>query len=156
MVKCFTSGGADGDKGRSRKWKTLLAFPHISNCLYLKNCLGIHEMILLILSRADLSYDFIVEQQPIGKRLFRLFCRSNNFISDVVDFVDSIVRFIILLCIFHLQNTFAVCIPNERQKIGLEIYRRFLSDMVTHPFSYCTLRVAKGSMSLETLTITQC
>ncbi|CAH8550569.1 unnamed protein product [Schistosoma margrebowiei] len=95
--------GADGDKGRSRKWKTLLAFPHISNCLYLKKCL-------------DLSYDFIVEQQPIGKRLFRLFCRSNNFISDVVDFVDSI-------------NTFAVCIPNERQKIGLEIYRRFLSDM---------------------------
>uniref|UniRef100_A0A3Q0KKL4 G protein-coupled receptor kinase n=1 Tax=Schistosoma mansoni TaxID=6183 RepID=A0A3Q0KKL4_SCHMA len=95
--------GDDGDKGRSRKWKTLLAFPHISNCSYLKKCL-------------DLSYDFIVEQQPIGKRLFRLFCRSNNFISDVVDFVDSI-------------NTFAVCIPSERQKIGLEIYRRFLSDM---------------------------
>ncbi|VDP69731.1 unnamed protein product, partial [Schistosoma curassoni] len=84
--------GADGDKGRSRKWKTLLAFPHISNCLYLKNCL-------------DLSYDFIVEQQPIGKRLFRLFCRSNNFISDVVDFVDSIC-FVFFISRTHLRCAF--------------------------------------------------
>ncbi|CAH8500455.1 unnamed protein product [Schistosoma turkestanicum] len=94
--------GADGDKGRSRKWRTLLAFPHISQCSYLKKNL-------------DLSYDFIVEQQPVGKRLFRLFCRSNNFISDVVDFVDSV-------------NKYAVCIPNERRKLGLEIYHKFLSD----------------------------
>ncbi|CAH8849417.1 unnamed protein product [Trichobilharzia szidati] len=94
--------GADRDKGRSRKWRTLLAFPHISQCSHLRKCL-------------DLGYDFIVEQQPIGKRLFWLFCRSNNFLSDVVDFVDSI-------------NTYSVCIPNERRAVGLGIYERFLSD----------------------------
>ncbi|KAH8878047.1 G protein-coupled receptor kinase 5 [Schistosoma japonicum] len=106
--------GADGDKGRSRRWRTILAFPHISQCLYLEKCLGIFATILVKIP-TDLSYDFIVEQQPIGKRLFRLFCRKNIFISDIVDFVDSI-------------NTFAVCIPGDRRKIGLEIYHKFLSE----------------------------
>ncbi|CAH8557873.1 unnamed protein product [Heterobilharzia americana] len=94
--------GADRDKGRSRKWKAILAFPHISECLHLKKYL-------------DLSYDCIVERQPIGKKLFWLFCRSDNFLSDAVDFLDSI-------------NTYAVCIPSERRIVGLEIYQRFLSD----------------------------
>lgn len=37
---CFISGGADSNKGKSKKWKKILQFPHISQCIDLKNKIG--------------------------------------------------------------------------------------------------------------------
>ena len=34
------AGGADNNKGRSKKWKKILAFPHISECIGIKDELG--------------------------------------------------------------------------------------------------------------------
>ncbi|XP_073971112.1 G protein-coupled receptor kinase 2 isoform X2 [Rhodnius prolixus] len=54
-------GGADSNKGKSKKWKKILQFPHVSQCLHLKN-------------KIDIKYSYVVDQQPIGRLLFRQFC----------------------------------------------------------------------------------
>lgn len=72
-------GGPEGSKGRSKKWKKLLTFPHISECIHLATTL-----------KSD-NYDYIVDQQPIGQALFRQFCvvskkpyhHYNDFLDDV-------------------------------------------------------------------------
>jgi hypothetical protein len=38
-VFCFPGGG-DSNKGKSKKWKRILQFPHISVCIDLKEKLG--------------------------------------------------------------------------------------------------------------------
>jgi len=74
-------GGPEGSKGRSKKWKKLLTFPHISECLHLGSCL-----------KAD-NYHYIVEEQPIGKELFRQFCvafrKNYTFYLDFLVDVDN-------------------------------------------------------------------
>ncbi|XP_043230720.1 G protein-coupled receptor kinase 2-like isoform X1 [Amphibalanus amphitrite] len=55
-------GGADNNKGRSKKWKKILAFPHISECIGIKDELS-------------QTYTDLVDSQPLGKRLFREFCQ---------------------------------------------------------------------------------
>lgn len=75
-------GGPEGSKGRSKKWKKLLTFPHISQCIDIQNKL-----------KSD-SYSYIVDQQPIGQKLFRLFCTQteksyqhyNDFLDDVENY----------------------------------------------------------------------
>eukprot|EP00095_Tigriopus_kingsejongensis_P003589 snap_masked-scaffold1122_size61463-processed-gene-0.0 protein:Tk03589 transcript:snap_masked-scaffold1122_size61463-processed-gene-0.0-mRNA-1 annotation:"camp-dependent protein kinase catalytic" len=72
-------GGPDNSKGRSKKWRKLLAFPHISVVV------GMAE------SLSSVSYDYIVDRQPIGQKLFRLFCvrhkkeyyHYNEFLDDI-------------------------------------------------------------------------
>ncbi|XP_071539196.1 G protein-coupled receptor kinase 2 isoform X2 [Panulirus ornatus] len=71
-------GGSDSNKGKSKKWRKLLQFPHISQCLDLKN-------------KLDVKYSYVVDQQPIGRLLFRQFCETvkptyhkyNIFLDDV-------------------------------------------------------------------------
>lgn len=74
-------GGPEGSKGRSKKWKKLLTFPHISECIGLVSSL-----------KAD-NYDYIVGEQPIGNKLFRQFCQSNRkhytHFNDFLDDVDN-------------------------------------------------------------------
>lgn len=75
-------GGPEGSKGRSKKWKKLLTFPHVSQCIHLATTL-----------KSD-SYDYIVDQQPIGQVLFRQFCVNskkpyhhyNDFLDDVENY----------------------------------------------------------------------
>ncbi|XP_055618889.1 G protein-coupled receptor kinase 2 [Toxorhynchites rutilus septentrionalis] len=55
-------GGSDNNKGKSKKWRKILQFPHISQCIDLKN-------------KIDVSYGYVVDQQPIGRELFHQFCR---------------------------------------------------------------------------------
>jgi len=74
-------GGPEGSKGRSKKWKKLLTFPHISECLDLATTL-----------KAD-SYSYIVDEQPIGQVLFRQFCvasrKAYQHYNDFIDAVDN-------------------------------------------------------------------
>lgn len=39
---CFHqfAGGSDSNKGKSKKWRKILQFPHISQCIHLKDKLG--------------------------------------------------------------------------------------------------------------------
>ena len=59
-------GGPDNSKGRSKKWKKLMNFPHISQCIHLQDSLPAK------------NYDYIVDQQPLGMRLFRQFCVNHK------------------------------------------------------------------------------
>ncbi|KAM3725055.1 G protein-coupled receptor kinase [Dirofilaria immitis] len=61
-IKARESGGQK--KGKSKKWKNYLQFPHYTECLYLR-------------SEIDVSYDYVVEKQPIGKLLFEQFCNTD-------------------------------------------------------------------------------
>ncbi|XP_076033447.1 G protein-coupled receptor kinase 2 isoform X2 [Oratosquilla oratoria] len=71
-------GGSDSNKGKSKKWKKLLQFPHISHCVDLKN-------------KIDVKYSYVVDHQPIGRLLFRQFCENlkpeyhkyNQFLDEV-------------------------------------------------------------------------
>jgi len=72
-------GGPEGSKGRSKKWKKLLTFPHISECLDLQHTL-----------KGD-TYEYIVGNQPIGNKLFRQFCFANKkYYTHFNDFLDDV------------------------------------------------------------------
>jgi len=74
-------GGPEGSKGRSKKWKKLLTFPHISECISLSTTL-----------KAD-NYDYIVREQPLGSALFRQFCQASkkpyHHYNDFLDCVEN-------------------------------------------------------------------
>jgi hypothetical protein len=46
-VFVFVVGGADSNKGKSKKWRKILQFPHISQCIDLKNKIGKFKFMLL-------------------------------------------------------------------------------------------------------------
>lgn len=81
-IKARESGGQK--KGKSKKWKNYLQFPHFADCLSIK-------------SEIEVSYDFIVEKQPIGRLLFIEFCEASNsqhqqccsFLSKVEEYETS-------------------------------------------------------------------
>ncbi|KAL3315241.1 G protein-coupled receptor kinase 6 [Cichlidogyrus casuarinus] len=72
--------GYNKDKGRSKKWRELLAFPHISECSYLNESI-------------NCTYGYIVEKQPIGKRLMWQFCRLDSTFAPLVELADEIEDF---------------------------------------------------------------
>ena len=74
-------GGPENSKGRSKKWRKLMAFPHISTCLQIQSSLP------------SLTYDFIVDQQPLGQKLFQQFCIKHKkeyyHYNEFIDCVES-------------------------------------------------------------------
>ncbi|XP_015793353.1 G protein-coupled receptor kinase 2 isoform X2 [Tetranychus urticae] len=70
----------DCNKGKSKKWQKLLRFPHISQCIHLKD-------------QVDVSYNYIVEQQPIGQLLFRLYCHTKELYSKCNNFLDAVENY---------------------------------------------------------------
>lgn len=64
-MKCIVFIGGGQKKGKSKKWKNYLQFPHYTDCLHIRNEVD------------TASYDYVVDKQPIGKRLFRLFCANH-------------------------------------------------------------------------------
>ncbi|CAJ0962323.1 unnamed protein product, partial [Mesorhabditis belari] len=80
-IKARESGGQK--KGKSKKWKNYLQFPHYIDCLYLRG-------------QIECNYGYIVERQPIGKLLFQEFCQSTEqyrlsclFINKVEEYETS-------------------------------------------------------------------
>ena len=73
--KCFS----ESTLTFSKKWKKLLTFPHISECLDLQHTL-----------KGD-TYEYIVGNQPIGNKLFRQFCFANKkYYTHFNDFLDDV------------------------------------------------------------------
>jgi len=46
-ISIFVVGGADSNKGKSKKWRKILQFPHISQCIDLRNKIGKSHLKLL-------------------------------------------------------------------------------------------------------------
>uniref|UniRef100_A0A7N6BK67 G protein-coupled receptor kinase n=1 Tax=Anabas testudineus TaxID=64144 RepID=A0A7N6BK67_ANATE len=66
-------------KGRSWKWKEMLRFPHISQC----------EDLAMNIER---DYHSLCVKQPIGKKLFQLFCRSRPDLQNYIALQEALVQ----------------------------------------------------------------
>uniref|UniRef100_A0A672T333 G protein-coupled receptor kinase n=1 Tax=Sinocyclocheilus grahami TaxID=75366 RepID=A0A672T333_SINGR len=72
-------GGGGNRKGKSKKWKQMLQFPHISLCEELRQTI-------------EKDYNSLCERQPIGRLLFRQFCDTRPELRCCVKFLDAVVR----------------------------------------------------------------
>lgn len=103
-------GGGGKRKGKSKKWKQILKFPHITQCEDIKN-------------KIQVTYRYIVEQQPIGNCLFKMFCETREELHRAISFLDAVKEYELT--------------PDEK-RLGKaeEVFERFLqqdSEMfVTH------------------------
>uniref|UniRef100_A0A3B1JQ41 G protein-coupled receptor kinase n=1 Tax=Astyanax mexicanus TaxID=7994 RepID=A0A3B1JQ41_ASTMX len=65
-------------KGRSKKWREILRFPHISQCIELSKTI-------------DRDYSSLCEKQPIGRLLFRLYCETRPELLRCIHLLDAMV-----------------------------------------------------------------
>ncbi|XP_043912014.1 G protein-coupled receptor kinase 5 [Protopterus annectens] len=72
-------GGGGKRKGKSKKWKEILKFPHITLC---------EDHI-----RIDREYHNICDKQPIGRFLFRQFCETRPDLACCIRFLDSVAEY---------------------------------------------------------------
>ncbi|XP_052868484.1 G protein-coupled receptor kinase 2 [Anopheles cruzii] len=94
-------GGSDSNKGKSKKWRKILQFPHISQCIDLKN-------------KIDVSYGYVVDQQPIGRELFRQFCKVKRpQYSRYITFLDDATRY-------------EIAADEHRVELAYEVVKRYL------------------------------
>lgn len=94
-------GGGGKRKGKSKKWKQILRFPHISQCEGIKN-------------KISLSYKYIVEQQPIGRELFRQFCETKIEFKTAVDFLDIV-------------SDYEVTVDEKRPELAQDVFTKYLN-----------------------------
>ncbi|KAM4634993.1 G protein-coupled receptor kinase 5 [Polymixia lowei] len=87
-------------KGRSWKWKEMLRFPQINQCV---------EFAMNI----ERDYVSLCVKQPIGKKLFQLFCRSRPDLQNYISLLDS-------------MDNFETKSDEERRDFGISIIQRFL------------------------------
>ncbi|PKK17556.1 G protein-coupled receptor kinase 5-like [Columba livia] len=96
------AGGGGKRKGRSKKWREILRFPHISQCDELRK--GLEQ-----------DYGNLCQKQPIGRLLFRQFCQTRPELQRCIRFLDAVAD-------YELS-------PDEKRKeMGEEIIRRFLQQ----------------------------
>nr|XP_056706923.1 G protein-coupled receptor kinase 6 isoform X1 [Euleptes europaea] len=73
-------GGGGNRKGKSKKWRQMLQFPHISQCEDLRHTL-------------ERDYHSLCEKQPIGRLLFRQFCETRVELMRCVKFLDALAEY---------------------------------------------------------------
>uniref|UniRef100_A0A4W6G8Y8 G protein-coupled receptor kinase n=1 Tax=Lates calcarifer TaxID=8187 RepID=A0A4W6G8Y8_LATCA len=73
-------GGGGNRKGKSKKWKQMLQFPHISLCEELRQT-------------TEKDYSSLCERQPIGRLLFRQFCETRPELRRCVKFLDAVAEY---------------------------------------------------------------
>ncbi|CAO2596338.1 G protein-coupled receptor kinase 6, partial [Lemmus lemmus] len=94
-------GGGGNRKGKSKKWRQMLQFPHISQC----------EELRLSLER---DYHSLCERQPIGRLLFREFCATRPELTRCIAFLDGVAEYEVT--------------PDEKRKAcGRRLMQNFLS-----------------------------
>ncbi|XP_062869674.1 G protein-coupled receptor kinase 5 [Trichomycterus rosablanca] len=64
------------NKGRSRRWKELLRFPHINECAELEKSI-------------ERDYYNLCVEQPIGKALFHQYCETRPELKRCTDFLNA-------------------------------------------------------------------
>ncbi|KAJ6621261.1 hypothetical protein lerEdw1_014896 [Lerista edwardsae] len=74
-------GGGGKRKGRSKKWREILKFPHISQCDDLRKSF-------------ERDYSSLCQRQPIGRQLFRQFCETRQELLRCIHFLDAVTHFL--------------------------------------------------------------
>uniref|UniRef100_A0AAY4EGG0 G protein-coupled receptor kinase n=1 Tax=Denticeps clupeoides TaxID=299321 RepID=A0AAY4EGG0_9TELE len=91
-------------KGKSKKWKQMLQFPHISLCEELRQT-------------TDKDYNSLCERQPIGRLLFRQFCDTRPDLKRCIKFLDAVAEYEVT--------------PDEKRKeCGQELIDKYFSPTV--------------------------
>ncbi|KAG5285045.1 hypothetical protein AALO_G00033490 [Alosa alosa] len=94
-------GGGGNRKGKSKKWKQMLQFPHISLCEELRQT-------------TEKDYHSLCEKQPIGRLLFRQFCDTRPELRRCIKFLDAVADYEVT--------------PDEKRKeCGQEILEKYLN-----------------------------
>ncbi|XP_072369019.1 G protein-coupled receptor kinase 6-like [Scyliorhinus torazame] len=73
-------GGGGKWQGKSKKWRQMLQFPHISLCEELRQYI-------------DKNYRGLCDEQPIGRLLFRQFCETRPELSRCVMLLDAVADY---------------------------------------------------------------
>uniref|UniRef100_A0AAR2LI52 G protein-coupled receptor kinase n=1 Tax=Pygocentrus nattereri TaxID=42514 RepID=A0AAR2LI52_PYGNA len=101
----YVSEGCGGKhKGRSRRWKELLRFPHINECTELENSI-------------ERDYGSLCVEQPIGKALFHLYCETRPELKRCIDFLDA-------------MEEHEVMQAEKQKNLGNEIIEKYLNPKV--------------------------
>uniref|UniRef100_A0AAQ4S1A0 G protein-coupled receptor kinase n=1 Tax=Gasterosteus aculeatus aculeatus TaxID=481459 RepID=A0AAQ4S1A0_GASAC len=94
-------------KGKSKKWKQLLQFPHISLCEELRQT-------------TEKDYSSLCERQPIGRLLFRQFCETQPELRRCVKFLDAVAEY-------------EVAPDEKRKECGQELVNKYFDPKVAAP-----------------------
>ncbi|XP_076859352.1 G protein-coupled receptor kinase 5 isoform X1 [Brachyhypopomus gauderio] len=94
-------GGGGKRKGRSKKWREILRFPHISQCVELSRSI-------------ERDYSSLCERQPIGRQLFRLYCETRPELLRCIHLLDA-------------MEDYEVTPDEKRKSRGDEIIKKFLT-----------------------------
>ncbi|XP_078128236.1 G protein-coupled receptor kinase 5 isoform X2 [Sander vitreus] len=98
LIKAREGGGS---KGRSWKWREMFRFSHISQCA---------DLAMTI----ERDYYSLCVKQPIGKKLFQLFCRSRPDLQNYISLQDAL-------------DAFETKSDDLRRESGFSIIQRFFS-----------------------------
>ncbi|XP_071322364.1 G protein-coupled receptor kinase 5 [Trachinotus anak] len=120
LIKAREGGGS---KGRSWKWREMLRFPHISQCVDLA-------------MNIERDYYSLCVKQPIGKKLFQLFCRSRPDLQNYISLQDAL-------------DTFETKSDEERRDAGIRIIQKFLTIQSYQSISILLRHEQSCSQSLE-------
>lgn len=120
-------GGGGNRKGKSKKWKQMLQFPHISLCAELRQSI-------------EKDYSSLCEKQPIGRLLFRQFCETRPELKRCVKFLDAVVDY-------------EVAPDEKRKECGEELIEKFLnpksdehmSELEESMMTKCTERLQENA-----------
>uniref|UniRef100_A0A673MG79 G protein-coupled receptor kinase n=1 Tax=Sinocyclocheilus rhinocerous TaxID=307959 RepID=A0A673MG79_9TELE len=100
----FCLGGGGKRKGRSKKWREILRFPHISQCTELSKTI-------------ERDYFSLCDKQPIGRLLFRLYCETRPELQRCIQLLDA-------------MEDYEVTPDEKRKSRGDEIIKKFLTKQV--------------------------
>ncbi|XP_055063393.2 G protein-coupled receptor kinase 5 isoform X1 [Misgurnus anguillicaudatus] len=106
LIKAREVGNGGKRKGRSRKWKDFLRFPHINECKQLENTI-------------ERDYYSLCVKQPIGKQLFRLFCATKPDLQYCIDLMDS-------------MEEYEVTPDEKRNNFGNKLVTKYLTSQFVH------------------------
>ncbi|XP_071828531.1 G protein-coupled receptor kinase 5-like isoform X2 [Apostichopus japonicus] len=93
-------GGGKG-KGRSKKWRQILKFPHILECEFLRDLI-------------EKSYEEMCELEPVGVELFRMFCATKPEYHKAIKFLDEV-------------NQFEVSLEEDMHDLAQDIYNKYIT-----------------------------
>lgn len=117
IIKLLFLGGADSNKGKSKKWKKILQFPHITQCIDMKDKLGMFYVFIdntiqcNVLNRCVVQCSYIIElfnlnlcHWPMLNYLWENLILSFGKINVLSQYLTIEIFFIYLM-----QNLFYLC-----------------------------------------------
>uniref|UniRef100_A0A9J7XUK1 G protein-coupled receptor kinase n=1 Tax=Cyprinus carpio carpio TaxID=630221 RepID=A0A9J7XUK1_CYPCA len=113
--------GGGNRKGKSKKWKQMLQFPHISLCEELRQTI-------------EKDYNSLCERQPIGRLQFRQFCDTRPELRRCVKFLDVVVRSRPLIVLHFKEDN----VPEVTKEMVTKCAERLQQEACKELFMECT------------------